>query len=366
MKTRTLPDSQQGAWFEGPDVVTMLRVFGTDREFELPRDKKSFTLGSSPDCDIAIPEKFLSSVHCLIARRGQGLRVHDQGSYNGTFYGGRRESVFDLRPGETFTAASIRFLALNDEMKLAYPVLADLLGSEDEHDLRTSAEFDASPSDVILAATSGTNLIILGERGCEQERLARTIHGISLLRARDVVELDRVPDDRIEQRKILDRASRSTLVLSIPAKAQGIQVVDAAFASMLFSPSYHVRVIAIAPTIARANDVIGEAHVRSMRNIVVRPFAQRPTAIPRALDRLFVERASALRFSELTASNQAALLAFLWPENFTDLRIAADRLVAIVRDRSILKASKAIGVSTSTLHYWFNQVGLSLPLVHAA
>jgi transcriptional regulator of acetoin/glycerol metabolism len=67
----------------------------------------------------------------------------------------------------------------------------------------------------------------------------------------------------------------------------------------------------------------------------------------------------------LRSANQTALQTYAWPGNLTDLQSAADRLIAIARDGSLLKASKALGVSNSTLHYWFGQVGMSLPLVEA-
>ena len=359
MKTRTLPETQRGIWFDDPDVVTMLRVYGSDTEFDLPRTGKTFTLGSSPERDIAIPGGYLSSLHCVIERRGHGLRVHDQGSHNGTFFDGRRESVFDLRPGATFTAASIRFLALNDEMRAAYPTLADLLGGEDEHAFHSAAA--GSPSDLIIAATGGTNLLITGEAGSDHDRLARTIHEISLLRTRPIVELDldAVPTDRAQQRALLDRASRSTLVLTIGMKTP---VLDATFASMMFSSAFHVRVIAIAPLVSKANDVLGEVNVRAMLNVALRPLVQRPGAILRLLDRMFAARETPLRVSELTAANRTALQGHGWPGNVAELRLAADRLVAIAREGSLLKASKALGVSNSTLHYWFTQAGLSLPL----
>lgn len=363
VKTKTLPESQRGPWFEGPDVVTSLRVYGSEIVFELPRAKKSFTLGSAPDCDLAVPEKYLSSLHCLLERRGEVLRVHDQRSYNGTFFNGRRETVFDLRPGSTFNAASIRFLALNDEMAGAYPLLADILGSEDEHGLRASSDFVSSPSEAIVIATSGTNIVITGEAGCEQERLATLIHRISLVRGREPVVVDAVPEERAAQRAVLDRAARSTFVFKIGPKSP---VADATFVSMLFSPSFHIRVVAIAPTVAKANDVLTEQNVRTMRQIVVRPLSQRSAAVPHLLDRMFSERGSTLRFAELTTKNQAALQAFEWPGNFDDLRLAADRLTAIAREGSILRASKAINVSTSTLHYWFTQLGMSLPVARPA
>lgn len=359
MKTKTLPEAMQGGWFEGTDVVTALEIYGTGVTFELPRERKTFTIGASADRDIAIPDKFLSALHCVLERRGTGLRVHDQGSYNGTFFAGRRETTFDLRPGDTFTAASVRFLAMNEEMRAAMPVFGDLLGTDHGDEAGGGRK---ESSDLVLVATSGSHVLITGEPGSGQALLARTIHGISLLRGRPLVELDTLPDDRRQQRAIIDRASRSTLVINIGAKAP---VMDAAFVSMVFSPNFNIRVIVIAPSASKAEDVLGAANIRSMRAVFVRPLALRSEAIPRLLDRLLAERGTILRVADLTPANQTALQTYAWPGNLTDLQTAADRLIAIARDGSLLKASKALGVSNSTLHYWFGQVGMSLPLVEA-
>jgi hypothetical protein len=53
MKTKTLPESMRVPYLDGPDLVTGLRVFGTGIEFSLAIEQKTFTLGSSSDCDIA-------------------------------------------------------------------------------------------------------------------------------------------------------------------------------------------------------------------------------------------------------------------------------------------------------------------------
>lgn len=360
MKTRTLPEAQRGAWYEGPDVVTGLRVYGTDVEFDLPRDKKTFTLGSSEERDLRLSESFLSALHCVLERRGDVLRVHDQNSYNGTYFDGRRESTFEIRPGGTFTVASLRLLAVNDAMKLAYPVLADILGTEG---LPSTPNADTSASDVIVTATSGVNLLVLGESGGDQERLGRVIHAISLLRGRELTILAREPDDRRLQLALIDRASRSSMVIHVGAKTP---VMDAAFASMIFSPSQHIRAIVLADSASRAESVLGAANVRTMRNIVIRPVALRGDSVPNLLDRMLIERGSDLRVSSLRVQNRAALRAYHWPNNFDDLRVAAERLIALAREGSLLRASKALGIGVSSLHYWVNQVGLSLPLLDGA
>lgn len=360
MKTRTLPDEQRGAWFEGSDVITMLSVYGTALTFDLPREAKTFTIGSSPDRDIAVPTEFLSALHCVLERRDGKLRVHDQSSKNGTYFHDRREAVFDVHPGDTFTAGSIRFLAMNDEMRAAHPVLVDLLGGEDEHVLRVSSNMLSSPSDVLVAAAHGSHILITGEPGCDHARVARTIHDISLLRARAPVSVRHVPDERARQREMLDNAARSTLILEIDAKTP---VMDAAFASAVFSPEQHIRVIALAPSITRANQVLGDPNVRDMRLVSLQPLARRQRMIPRLLDRLLVDRGIALRTADLTPKNQAALQSYDWPHNFDDLRLAADRIDVLAREGTLRKTAEVLGMSVSTFHYWFNAVGLSLPLL---
>ena len=356
-KTRTLPDAQRGPWLEPPDVVTMLQVFGSATEFELPVDVRRFTLGSAPDCDVSVRDPSISKLHCLIERRGHALRITDQASYNGTFFDGRRETTFDIRPGNTFTVSSVRFLALNSEMHAAYPTLADILGAEDEEDPLGNG---TSPDELILIATSGAHVLITGEHGCDQDQLARIIHSISLRRGRELVELEAVPSDRAQQRKIIDRASRSTLVISMDAKHA---VMDGAFSASLFSPSYQIRVVAIAPTTSKATSVLGAANMQTIRVVAVRPLSQRPGAIPRLLDRLLIARSSPLRVSDMTRANQAALQAYSWPENFIDLRIAADRLAMIASTPSIRKAAENLQLHPSSLHYWLEHLSLSAPIV---
>src|SRR5690242_458296 len=131
-RTRTLPDERRGMWFDEPDPVTMLKVDGSAVSFELARDQRRFTLGSDADCDLSLPGEYLSRLHCVIERRGTKLRVYDQDSKNGTYFKGLRESSFDVRPGDTFTAAPVRFLAMSDAMRAAYPTLVEIVGAEEE------------------------------------------------------------------------------------------------------------------------------------------------------------------------------------------------------------------------------------------
>ncbi len=354
----------RGAHLDEPDVVTSLRVFGTAVAFPLARETRTFTLGSSPDRDIALPGGYLSSLHCVLDRRTQCLKVTDQASHNGTFFEGRREQSFEIRPGDLFTAGPFTFLAQNDEMRAAYPILVGLLGPEDDDSLGASSHRDdASPSSLIVLATGGRHLLLTGEAGCGQAQLARTIHDISLLRGRPPVILHKVPADRGRQREVLDAASRSTLILTIDPDAP---ILDGAFVQSAFSQSYRIRVIAIAPSVDKANQVLAAENVRAMRVIALPSLAFRQRAIPALIDHALAAHEAPFQFSDLTAANQAALSAYGWPGNFDDLHLAARRLVAIARAASLRKAADALDLGYSTLQHWFSHLGLSQPVLAGA
>lgn len=357
-----MPEALRGGTLEGPDVVTSLLRYGTAIEHELPLAGRRFTMGSAPDRDIAIQSPFVSARHCRLDRKLLGLQVIDQGSKNGTFFEGKREKGFYLRPGTTFVVGALPhcFLALNDEMRACHPELLEILGDSSEHTTRSETP---SPSDLLLAAVHGGHLLITSEPGCEQDRLARIVHRISRLRARPIVELDQIPIDRAAQLDLIRRrAARSTLVLDLGA---GVRLPEG-FVSAVFSPRYRVRVIALARSIDIAGEALGGPYVRQMQHVWLAPVASRSEAIDRLLDRMFVERKSSLRMVDLTPDNQAALRAYRWPGNFASLREAADRLTTITGLGSIHKAAHALGVPPSTLYHWYSHImGLARPLVRS-
>ncbi len=347
-------------WFDEPDAVTRLKIEGSALTFDLRRDQRRFTLGSAPDCDVSIPGEYLSRVHDVLERRGTKFRVLDQDSKNGTYFNGLREAVFDVHPGDTFTAAPIRFLVMSDAMWNAYPTLVEIVGAEEENALHVTETKWTSASAVLVYAMRTSNVLITGEPGCDQERLAQTIHETSLLRIRPLVHVDRIPDSRADQRKILDGAARSTLVLTIE---KSTPVMDAAFASMVFSPEFNVRVIVIAPSPEKARSVCGEHAVSQMHRIALRALVDRRDMIPRLLDRMLEASGSKLRFGDLTTRNQDALHRHSWPKNLDDLRFAAPRLDEIARSGSFRKAAEALGRHHKSLQEWADSLGLTMPLV---
>ncbi|HWO23685.1 MAG TPA: FHA domain-containing protein [Kofleriaceae bacterium] len=353
-QTKPLAAAQRDAWFEGPDDITALRVYDGDVEYELPR-RPMFTLGTSRSCDLPVPGSDLSALHCLLERKGNRLRVYDQHSTNGMFFGGRRVDVIDLYPGDTFTPAPVTFLAMNHEMRTHRPTIAEIVGTG----------FTPSPDRVLVDAVKhSSHLLITGEPGCDLDRLARAIHAVSLRRSRQLVELAELPTERARQRAIVKRATHSTLVIDLH---QITASLDPTFCSMVFSSEYHVRVIVLAPTTNTARKLLPVENVEWMQRIWVRPLSERPGDLLDLLDRMLVERAAALRVADLTLKNQEALATWEWRDNFNGLRTAADRLATIsrVQDWDTLdwrERAAATAIPRSTLHDWFTSLRLTLPL----
>ncbi|MBA3580540.1 MAG: FHA domain-containing protein, partial [Gemmatimonadaceae bacterium] len=355
---KTLPEEQRDYFFSGPDPVTWIHIPGTVHQFELPKDAQTITVGSARDCTIRVPSEYMSKHHCTLERMFDGIRVLDH-SKNGTGKDARKVAVpTDLRAGQTFSAGGgITFLALNDEMRRVYPLLCDLLGWQTETSLVPPTRRDPSADHIIQLAAGVDHLLINGDEGCDQEQLARAIHSISPLRARELVLVRSIPDDRAQQKELLVRATRTTMVLVLDDQTP---VIDEAFRSAMFSTSYRIRLLVIGSP-RQALAVLGDEHW--FRQINLRPLAYRGDQLETLLDRLLEERGSSLRFAELSAANRKALLGYGWSKNFDELRLAADRLGAIQRTGSLRKAAAALGDDRWKVQYWFStQVGLKLPL----
>ncbi|TMQ09178.1 MAG: sigma-54-dependent Fis family transcriptional regulator [Deltaproteobacteria bacterium] len=354
--TPPLDEAQCEPWYDGDDAVVALREYNSDQEYDLPLHIKSFRLGGSRSCEVSVPGRGLSAVHCLLERRGSRFLVHDQHSTHGTIHDGRRIQVADLQPGDRFTAVPVTFLVLNNEIRIHRPLLVELLGTD-------FAPW--SPDRLVIEAAKGLgNLLLTGEAGCEHERLARAIHAMSLLRNRPLIECSHIPAERPSQVGLIKRASRSTFVLSLTSRTPPIEPT---FASMLFSPSYHVRVIVIAPSLAVSRRVLPAQNVDQMQHVWIRPIAARARELPAIFDRLLSEGDAPIRLANLTEANRARLLSHAWRGNWEDVRMAANRLTSIARipdweELDWRERAIALGIAKSTLYDWYKLLQLTKPL----
>lgn len=353
-ETETLPNLPQGAIHPLDDYVTSLRVMGNDVDYPLPPQTASFTLGAESHCDVVVPSAHVSGVHCLLTRRGGRIRVADQHSHNGTYFLNRREQQFDIGPGDVFSASAIQFLAMTRDMRATRDVLAEIASTDQNEPGRFVDE--------ILASTMrGPHVMIIGEPGCDQERLALSLHRASMRRAK-FIEVGDVPTDRKLQRKIVDDACNGAVCVTLKGQSERL---DEAFLSMLLSNDFRVRLFVLAPTLSAANNALGFHVVSRMLQIPLLPIRERAGDVPALLDRILAARNSALRFSDLKMENQQELLKHTWPQNFVELRDVAVRLVALHEHGSAKRAATVLGLPRSTFQYWVNRMKLVLPLAES-
>ena len=93
-------------------VLVMFRGEGERRSFSLPRDVTVF--GRREDCDLRIPLGEVSRKHCRLIADGEGLKIEDLGSSNGTFVNGQRVQESAVNPGDSIQIGPISFVVQID------------------------------------------------------------------------------------------------------------------------------------------------------------------------------------------------------------------------------------------------------------
>lgn len=340
--TETLPQSKRHA-LDGLDPITALRIRAEDVEYVMLAGQPRFALGSTASCEVFVDRRYVSSLHAMLERRENRIRVIDV-SKNGIVFRGRFEKQFDIGPGDFFTIGETTFYALNDEMRLARPVLAEVLGVQ---------RFEVI-DDLLMAALRGEHVLVLGEPGNDQERLARAIHAASLRRRHHFVKAGA---GRLDA-QVLEYADRGTLWLELEAAR-----VEHDFIAQLLAPSMNVRIVMSTRSIDIARRSVGVELVARAHHVTIPPLRERAGEIATLLERAFIERRSLLRLADFTEANQAALVAYSWPRNLEELRETADRLVELAPFDKERPAAAALKIPRSTLQRWLSNLGLEVPLV---
>jgi pSer/pThr/pTyr-binding forkhead associated (FHA) protein len=87
-----------------------LAVHMPGRTWEVALIKDAVTIGRHPDNDIVLPAQKVSRHHAVIERRGDGFRVRDLRSDNGTYVGPHRVESHDLAEDDTVTIGNARLI----------------------------------------------------------------------------------------------------------------------------------------------------------------------------------------------------------------------------------------------------------------
>lgn len=86
--------------------------------------KGRLLVGRAESCDVIIDSDSISAIHAVIEVFADSAKIYDMNSTNGTWVGGKKVVVADLRPGDSFSLADIdlSFIAYRPEENLP-PVL---------------------------------------------------------------------------------------------------------------------------------------------------------------------------------------------------------------------------------------------------
>ena len=85
---------------------------GVERKVHL--EGKAVSIGRSEECDVVIVETKASRRHCRIEPKGDGWRVVDEGSSNGTWLGGKPVLAARLEPGDELEIGETVLTFLDD------------------------------------------------------------------------------------------------------------------------------------------------------------------------------------------------------------------------------------------------------------
>ncbi|HUH04704.1 MAG TPA: sigma 54-interacting transcriptional regulator [Kofleriaceae bacterium] len=169
------------AWLRDP--VVAVRIHGTDREIELPRDKARISIGKSLRCDVIVDDPCVSRVHCWLERRDdRTLLLRDRRSKNGTFLNGNRVEAAEVRAGSLVDLGKTRLVLINRRNRGRLTAYEELRGHH--------PAFRDAVETAIKAASSNCSVLVVGETGTGKELVARAIHEASSRSARPFVALN--------------------------------------------------------------------------------------------------------------------------------------------------------------------------------
>jgi len=317
-----------------------------------------FTLGRGALCELRVDTKHLAGIHARIERIPVSsyatIRVTNVSSgKNDIVYNEVASKEFAIGPGESFQIGETRYYALNEEMRIAWPKVMKILG----------IRHIAAISDLLVAAVkdSSRHVVLIGEPGCDQERLGRIIHQVSQRRHNQFYALPELPKLTSTRHLDLQDACTGTVLVHLYHKGK----LDEHLVETLLNPATDLRLIICARSPNKADASFPSELLHDAKKIKIPPLRQRKSEIPELLDQWFIARHSSLRFSALREALRDGIMAHTWPKNLRELRDLADLLCRLANCQLACEATAEYQVSRGTLRGWTKKLNtkLQFPLV---
>ncbi|MBS2019210.1 MAG: sigma 54-interacting transcriptional regulator [Deltaproteobacteria bacterium] len=350
----------EGAASLGPGVPGLVTLFSPgDTPPAILLTRSEVVLGREPPAGgVPLPFTSVSRAHAKISRDGEGWKVEDLESRNGTFVNGVKISSSRLADGDELRVGAVMFKMVargaeawvRRDDAAAAPALAALVGGPALAGVRR---------EISLVGPSDLSVLVLGESGSGKELVARALHAASQRAgAFAAINCAAVPAGLLEAELfgakrgaftglerdrlgIVRGANGGTLFLDeigdmpLEAQAKLLRVLDTRQVTPLGShipESVDVRVICA--THRNVSQLVAEERFRAdlfariaAHTIELPPLRSRKEDIPLLVTRL-LEGATA----RPTTAFMLGLLQYDWPLNVRELETAIRRAIVLAAD----------------------------------
>ena len=294
-----------------------------------------------------------AALHARLERvSGNWLRVENISTdrKNPIIFEHREVSECYIKPGDQFRIGDTTYYALNDEMRLARRTVTEVLGETR----------DTECDDCLIAAAvdADRHIVLIGEPGSDQERVAGAIHWASTRRHNRFIEVAAThAPGSADLQKIRD-ARDGTLLLWLPTRG----TFDQNFIACVSPPETKVRLIICTSLLGKVDGSFPAAVADGAARFTIAPLRTRRDEIPVLLDRWLIDDRSSLRFRTLAPKIQDKLRSHHWPRNLQELHAAVHHLMLLTHYRSEREAERDKSTTRSESRAWRKRLKLPLPL----
>ena len=317
---------------------------------------ETLVVGTSPECDLVVPDPRVSRRHCELRLTRKGVVLRDLGSKNGTLVGDLAVTEALLPLGAVVTLAGSR---LSTHLVGAPSVVPLSPSTRFGEALGESLPMRALFAALERAAISSETVLLLGESGTGKEVLARAIHASSPRKDGPFVVFDcsAVAPSLIEAELfghargaftgavaahagLIEQADRGTLFIDelgeLPLDLQPklLRALEARQVRRVGATEWRpfdARIVAATHRDLRARVTEGsfreDLYYRlAVVEVNIPPLRERKDDIPGLVERFLAAQTPKRTLADLPPHAMALLLAHDWPGNVRELRNVVARL----------------------------------------